>query len=215
RDHHVGLRAPVRDRGRRRLGSRRHDDDRSFGRGVRGRLHGRVRREAQQRGQGQSDRRHAARLAPRRGLVATAPRRCCVGRPGALRLCRHRRQCDSSGMGERPDLSRNTWLRPAAVLGSMLPTVIVGSSCQPGDEGVFRITRVEFDGNWTITLRFSKLLAPIDEVDANDFRLSFAMTTSYTYSYEGMTNLYEYTSYDDLSYVLGGRYYVPGPFTIV
>jgi hypothetical protein len=85
--------------------------------------------------------------------------------------------------------------------------VLFGAGCQADDEGGFRITNVEFDGDSTIILTFSEPVASIAGIDPNDFRLSHASTSSYTYTYGGMSMTSAYTSYRDVSFDLGGYYY--------
>lgn len=85
-------------------------------------------------------------------------------------------------------------LASAALLG--------GSACKVDGEGGFAITSVRFD-EATLTLTFSQPLADLDGVDPNDFRISMAQTASITYTYEGVTQTYQYTSYMDLADVVG------------
>lgn len=95
----------------------------------------------------------------------------------------------------------------------MVPTLIAGSACQ-ADDGPFRITKVEFDNDSTITLTFSEPIAPVDGVNPDDFRLSFAVTSAFSYVYEGLSYHYEYTSYNDVAYVIGD-YYSFQPFAFM
>lgn len=85
--------------------------------------------------------------------------------------------------------------------------MLAGSGCQPEDELGFRVTNIEFDDDATITLTFSEPLADFDGINPNDFRLSVGLTSSYSYTYEGMSATYEYTSYNDLAYFSNDYYY--------
>jgi hypothetical protein len=80
--------------------------------------------------------------------------------------------------------------------------VLIG--CQTNGEDSFRVTSVAFDGDSTITLTFTEALAPVDGIDVNDFRLSYATTGFFTTTYYGMTMTYQYASYLDPAFVIGG-----------
>jgi hypothetical protein len=89
-------------------------------------------------------------------------------------------------------------------------TLLLATACQTDDgEDGFRITNVEFDGDSTLTLTFSEPVGAVDGVDPNDFRLNFAMSQRTSYTYEGMTSTYVYTSYNDLNYIVDPDYYAP------
>lgn len=90
---------------------------------------------------------------------------------------------------------RNRW--PLATLVSAAAVPMLG--CVPGaGEDSFRITAIDFDGDSSITLTFSKPIANADQIDPNDFRISYAQTTRFVYTYYGVTNEYVYTSYRDV-----------------
>jgi hypothetical protein len=75
--------------------------------------------------------------------------------------------------------------------------------CGPGgvDTEVFRVTAVDYDGDDTLTLTFTKPIANAGEIDPNDFRISFARTYRFVYTdpYGGVPETYSYTSYTDLA----------------
>lgn len=99
------------------------------------------------------------------------------------------------------------WLRsPAVGLASAVPVLALASGCQLDDDDSFRITRVEYDGQSTLTLSFSEAIGELDGIDPESFRLSFAVTYSYTYSYGGVTYTYGYTQYEDLGWRLVDDY---------
>jgi hypothetical protein len=98
-------------------------------------------------------------------------------------------------MHDRLDLSGSLWSRSAALV-STLPVLFACSDRQ--GETSFGITNVAFDNESTITLTFSQAVGDVGAVDPNDFRLSFAQTMRATTSYNGVTEIYEYTSYHDL-----------------
>jgi hypothetical protein len=97
-------------------------------------------------------------------------------------------------MNDQP--TNNLWPRVAA-LASTLPALIACNDRQV-DTG-FRITNVAFDNDSTITLTFSQPVGELGAVDPNDFRLSMAETFRATYTYNGISETYQYTSYRDLS----------------
>ena len=76
-----------------------------------------------------------------------------------------------------------------------------GSACKVDGDG-FAISSARID-EATLTLTFSQPLADLEGVDPNDFRISFAQTVSVTYTYEGVTETYEYTNYIDLVNFVG------------
>jgi hypothetical protein len=94
---------------------------------------------------------------------------------------------------------RTLWPRSAA-LASTLPALVACSDRQV-DTG-FRITNVAFDNDSTITLTFSQSVGELGTVDPNDFRLSMAQSIHATYTYGGVTETYDYTSYRDLAGVI-------------
>jgi hypothetical protein len=98
-------------------------------------------------------------------------------------------------------LSNSAWQFAAVV-----PALLAGTSCQVDGDDTFRITRVDFDGDATITLTFSDGIIDVGQVNPNDFRLSVARTYSINYTYEGVTYDYEGTTYLDVAYVLGDYY---------
>src|SRR5262245_50253201 len=85
-------------------------------------------------------------------------------------------------------------IRPMMVLAAV-PAVVAGCSNDGGTDEGFRITSITYDNNTTITLTFSQPVADVGEVDPNNFRLSRGRTQTVTYTYDGMTGTYEYTSY--------------------
>ncbi|WP_146157466.1 hypothetical protein [Enhygromyxa salina] len=91
--------------------------------------------------------------------------------------------------------------------------------CGPGDigdGGPFRITSVDFDGDATITLTFSRPVANVDEIDPNDFRISVAQTYSVTYTdpqYGSYT--YEGSFYADIGTFDYGSQYSYSRFEIL
>jgi hypothetical protein len=93
-------------------------------------------------------------------------------------------------------------------LASTLPALVACSDRQI-DTG-FRITGVAFDNDSTITLTFSQPVADLGGVDPNAFRLSLGQTLSFTYTYDGVTEAYQYTSYRDLSSVVYSYDYYGG-----
>jgi hypothetical protein len=102
-------------------------------------------------------------------------------------------------MHHRLDLPRNLWSPTGALaagLASTLPALIACSDSQ--GETSFHITNVAFDNESTITLTFSQPVGELGAVDPNDFRLSMAQTQRATTNYNGVTELYEHTSYSDL-----------------
>jgi hypothetical protein len=102
-------------------------------------------------------------------------------------------------MDDRNDPPRNLWPRSAA-LASTLPAMLACSDRQV--ETGFRITGVAFDNDSTITLTFSQPVGDLGAVDPNDFRLSMAQTFRATYTYNGVTETYLYTSYRDLADII-------------
>jgi hypothetical protein len=101
-------------------------------------------------------------------------------------------------------------------LASMVPVLALGTSCQTDDDGddSFRITAIDFDGESTITLTFSQSLADLGDVDPNSFRLSFAVTYQFTYTYDGTTYVEETTNYFDLGEFVSDDYYDFVPVTV-
>ena len=115
-------------------------------------------------------------------------------------------------MDDRQDPPRNLWPRSAA-LASTLPALIACSDRQV--ETGFRMTGVAFDNDSTITLTFSQPVGNLEAVDPNDFRLSVGQTLHATYTYDGMTQIYDYTSYRDLSSVIYDYYSYGTQFTFM
>jgi hypothetical protein len=103
-------------------------------------------------------------------------------------------------MNERRDPQSSRWPR-YATLASTLPALFACTDRQTGDTG-FRITSVAFDNDSTITLTFSQPVANLGGVDPNAFRLSMGRTSSVMYTYDGVTETLQYTSYSDLVYAV-------------
>jgi hypothetical protein len=108
---------------------------------------------------------------------------------------------------QRTPVHGNRWPR-ATTVASTLPALLACSDRQI-DTG-FRITGVAFDNDSTITLTFSQPVADLADVDPNNFRLSMGQTLSVTYSYGGITETYQYTSYRDLATVVYNYNYYGG-----
>jgi hypothetical protein len=95
-------------------------------------------------------------------------------------------------------------------LALTIPVLALGTSCQTDgdDENGFRITAIEFDGESTITLTFSEPVAELGDVDPSSFRLSYATTYRFTYTYQGTTYVDDVAIYMDLGVFVGsGDYY--------
>lgn len=84
-------------------------------------------------------------------------------------------------------------------LASTLPVLISCSDSTQPEPG-FHITNVAFEDDSTITVTFSQPVGELGAVDPNDFRLSMAQTQRATTNYNGVTELYEHTSYRDLRF---------------
>jgi hypothetical protein len=100
-----------------------------------------------------------------------------------------------------------------ATLASTLPALLACTDRQVDTS--FRITGVTFDDDSTITLTFSQPVADLGEVDPNAFRLSMAVTLSAMYTYGGVTETYQYTSYRDLASIVGTYDYYSYRFTFM
>ena len=83
-------------------------------------------------------------------------------------------------------------------LGVAAAIPMLGCPVDDNDES-FRVSAVAFDGESTITLTFTEPVGELADVDPAAFRLSFASSYTFTYTSDGVTQTYEYTSYNDLA----------------
>lgn len=93
-------------------------------------------------------------------------------------------------------------------LASALPAVFAGSGCDgDGEADVgFHIARIAVDDASTIRLTFSHPVAEFGSINPNQFRLSLAETVTASYVYNGVSEIFTYTTYLDLATVTDSYY---------
>jgi len=119
-------------------------------------------------------------------------------------------------MASRFDLSytlRRRWATAAVTMTSIAPLLGCGPGL-PGDDE-FRVTRVEFDGDSSLTLTFTQPIANVDAIDPNDFRISLARSfrSSYQNPGTGVTEVSELTFYEDIGWLTEYYDYDPPRFS--